>query len=203
MPAEIRNQIYEEALLGGDMAKYAVLCFPGDNLLIDKTNHKEPALLHVCRQVRDEAQPYYRENLRMWIMIKRLKLAPQPEHWIWKVLEIEDVVDRSPCKWDFDNLMEWARLYHEGRMSVYPTDELEYAGTDPCVRLCYDFVATFFTVVEDLKAVSWDVAKKALEPWRKVFGSVIRETDDGRSDDEEIEDEEIEDEEAEDVQTDD
>jgi hypothetical protein len=163
LPPEIRNQIYDEVLLGDDMVDLF--------LLIDKTNHQDPALLRVCRLLREEATSVYRKNVAFDLMVEELKLAPQPQHWIWNELDIKDIVYDRPWYWDLDNLIEWLRPYHEGATAARFAESVEYY--DFSAQPCYEFLVSAFDHVEELKEEPWGVLEKGLRSWSNSFFKAI------------------------------
>ena len=99
LPAELRNRIYEHALVAED----AIFVFTAKRIKYEDTivTHpiREPVFLSTCRQIRDEATPiYYRSNsfittihseLAAWLKVigkeKRAMLTSVHDHALYRM----------------------------------------------------------------------------------------------------------------------
>ncbi|KAF7190711.1 hypothetical protein HII31_07870 [Pseudocercospora fuligena] len=122
LSGELRNVIYRLALL------------EENGILVTQTNHTEPGLLQVCRQIRDEAKTIYRqENGFRLHVINYEPIVPKSAHWIWK---------KSRFAWRFfgratgisrSNLKAWMKLFHAGRNVALSEDDVNVESR--CVKI--------------------------------------------------------------------
>ena len=59
LPAELRNRIGFEVLAVGDFWKEYILTCDEDEIVIDRNEYLQPALLRTCKQIREEASKMY------------------------------------------------------------------------------------------------------------------------------------------------
>ena len=102
LPGEIRNHIYQAALV------------ETDEIVITKKGPSQPALLRVCRQIRREARGIYYTANKFAVKIERFEGAPlvpfSEQHAIWSggANLIIRMVGR-PC---WVNFLAWLKEYH-------------------------------------------------------------------------------------------
>ncbi len=113
LPAELRNTIYEMALLK-------------DDKILVNANPEVPGLMRVNRQLREEAGNIFYGQNRFVIDLYDLKIAPQTQHWIWKSWregKHNNQVWGCNLKRNYNwlNLKEWMLLCHTGRVPGLPS----------------------------------------------------------------------------------
>ena len=152
LPAELRNMIYEYALI------------EPDNDCIDVREDDVPGLLRTCRIIREEASPMFFGQNRYFLHLtdNTWALEPQLRHWFWTKAEKK----LAPVTIRFRNtdpfyvlgpgphFEKWFEKVHRGVLDV------------PEVREVFgERSATAFQIAKNTRDLPYDAAARAYGAW--------------------------------------
>lgn len=172
LPAELRNQIYREAVVIPDGVHIDLSDMNGPNT-------KQPALLHACRQIRAEAITlYYLEN-KFHITIPSEDGKRMLPFYRAAENHVTPCLISVCCGWkgaySWTNLLAWLKLYHARDIRlrpVYAREYLEAAGND--LDRSARVVEMAFKTVEEMLWVKWDMVAAVLEKFHLVVAGFDR-----------------------------
>ncbi|KAK5731994.1 hypothetical protein LTR17_010947 [Elasticomyces elasticus] len=134
LPPEMRNRIYREVLVEGDIYIYTHSRF----LPI------EPALVRVCRQTRDEALAiYHKENVFVFDINENN--ARNLINWCKSALRRKDgeIAFEVAHSQNWSNLAVWARAVFEGKCDMPELSRGSGHGSDPAAYHVLEVVSKF------------------------------------------------------------
>lgn len=169
LSAELRNEIYELALVSSDEIK------------ITKETFAQPALLCTCRQIRAEASKIYYVQNQFSTRISRLdasllhafyqqcKHAVRPEGLSGNGVALDFDWDPRDAYWP--NFLQWMKWFYDDEITGV-------ACPDDCLGgLCCTMNAAFH-IVDELQDLRWERVSTVLETVKKMKqredGSVLR-----------------------------
>lgn len=147
LPAELRNEIYH----------YALTNFDDDHFEIYRGYHKEPAILRVCSQIRNEASPIY-FNQSIWLIVENSGLPLVKSHWFWNKVDLDHrhIIFEGQCDWT--RLRWWFKMCHEGvfRLPGF------YGGDFP-----WETVQEASCIAIDMREYSWRNTELVLRSFQR------------------------------------
>lgn len=157
LPAELRNKIYEYALV-------EQWCIE-----IDRQNHLQPGLLRTCHQIRAEAiEMFYSENQFQLRVYFPPEVRPQVRHWLWTKPGRDEhlVICRGYILWR--TLLTWLKPIHQGVIHV---KKFEVWG-----RLDFevDAVNGALSIAKMYRGLSWQRTAHRLEGYRQSNPEIWR-----------------------------
>ena len=150
LPAEMRNRIYQYALIDSDC------------VTLTHENCTQPALLRTCRQTRTEASGiFYSANKFQLEACSPLRTRglPQVQHWLWTIPGREEFDVKVKCIVEWEPFMCWLQLIHRGAIHV----KRVYAGYQSLDRLLKEALS----IARDYKGLPWSVTAYQLQDFRQ------------------------------------
>lgn len=157
LSAELRNEIYELALV------------ESDSIEVTKENVAQPGLLRTCRQTRAEAiRIYYMQN-KFSFTLHRLDASllrafhKQNPAQMWKGgkgMTVTDDWNLNDACWP--NFLQWVKWYHSDEVACITCPE-ECGG-----GLCCALDAAFL-MVDEMKQNDWQQVFSVLQIFKKVL----------------------------------
>ncbi|EME81185.1 uncharacterized protein MYCFIDRAFT_197978 [Pseudocercospora fijiensis CIRAD86] len=157
LPAELLNRIYRDVLV--EDFKIAI---------IETNKPQYPGLVAVCRKTYMESRLIFLEENTFSVYCYDLKnpLPRQPtSHWICHPTATRFGVYEGSLNWR--NLMEWVKLWHEGKAMRAPKPSLLSGG-----RLMPKLASGSFSTVEAMGKVEWSTMERVLEGVRMALEDV-------------------------------
>lgn len=164
---ELRNRIYRE-----------VLVLP-ESVHVASTGYEHPALLHTCKQVRQEATSiFFQENVFAFAidrfdstpLIRFRNRAPSMALIGGPFQQGPWLRDQSP---NWQNLEEWLNQFYHCNCIGSPTPEyMLKIGAEVMGRLTlYYIIGGMFEIVKQARVagISWSIAKKMFEGHRPIL----------------------------------
>lgn len=152
LPAELRNKIYYYAL-----TKLENDNFGNNHIEINPSSHKEPGLLRVCSQTRNEASPIY-FNQFIWLIVEDTALPLAKSHWFWKKVDLEHrhIIFEGRCDWT--KLRIWFKMCHGGEFMLPG-----FYGGDAA----WETIQEAFCIAIDTRESSWESAELVLRSFKR------------------------------------
>lgn len=165
LPGELRNNIYRWIFSSeGEEMPAEIEGRTGRFVVVTET-YGLPGILHCCRQVRQEAESIYYQELCFGHCIHNYNLTPQPSHWLWnKVFPRRRGYLSFSGSGSWSNLLKRLRVYHEGvlptAMAIAVRDEAEIGQE---ALLC----ARAFEIVQTMRHAEWRLVYQVLVSFRE------------------------------------
>lgn len=169
LPLELREMIYELAL-----------CNPGDITFITASGYSRGSgLLSTCTQIRQEATQIFYAYNSFKILVGDCDATPMVR-WYESLEEIpylsdkvRDNVDmKAYLRWEpnWENLMKWCQVAHEGKKKVHVlmAQSLKKSGSSP-VDAGLFLVAGMFKTLAVMLGQEWEVVERVLEVQRTAL----------------------------------
>lgn len=169
MPINVRTQIFRHVVVNSRASITVRADAPSES--------SEPELTRVCHDIRTEALPlFYRENAFV-VQVKEYDIRPLLP-WLKRAelfrtrdpvaepeaSSFEPIIIRTDGQTHWDNLQEWLKLAHAGKVSALVNDDYEGGGQ-------FEAVKGAFTVVMGIKGYPWKVVERVLPGVKELLAA--------------------------------
>lgn len=167
LPAELRNMIYRQALIGPQP------------LMTDTIAFQEPPLLLTCKEIRSEAAPlFFAENtfrvstdeykITAYLKWRQVVMAAEKRKEACTAATLKHTETEGSDSANWTNLVEWLRAVHNGTIHVVifkpsKLQEIHGLGIDVVT------VGMIFRVVGNMKSKAWHKVERLLKEFRVVL----------------------------------
>lgn len=166
LPAELRNQVYEQVLLEPDPMSIGTARWP----------RKEPALLHASRQIRNDCLGIWYQGNRFQTSVKNFNaslVVAWQKHTSAIALALkgtyDEAADGRPLQIEirrgrnWKNMLKWCKTVHEGG-----SPNVQLTGQQVRTRRG---VEALLKMAEAMRGVEWEKCSEALNATRKALAA--------------------------------